>query len=233
MTNAFAAPAPAGAPLALRDLTVEAGGRRLLTLPALDLAAGQALAITGPSGAGKSTLLFALAGLVPATSGHIVWGEDEITAMSPAARARWRRGRVGLVFQDHQLFDEMSALDNAALSAAYAPPAERAALRAGAAHWLERLGLGDKTGQLAASLSGGERQRVSIARALAGNPAVLLADEPTASLDRTSADRLIADLAALAGERTLVAVSHDAGLVAALGARLEIRDGQMAEPAHA
>ncbi|WP_373354197.1 ABC transporter ATP-binding protein [Pseudoroseicyclus sp. CXY001] len=223
---------PNGAALALHGLAIEAGGRRLLTLPALALAPGEALAVNGPSGAGKSTLLYALAGLIPASAGRIVWGGDEITAMNAPARARWRRRRVGLVFQDHQLFDEMTALDNAALSAAYAPPSERAALRAGAEGWLERLGLGNRLHQRAATLSGGERQRVSIARALAADPEVLLADEPTASLDRAAADRLIADLAGLAGTRTLVAVTHDAALTAALGRRLEIRDGApAAEPA--
>ncbi|NDV02032.1 ABC transporter ATP-binding protein [Pseudoroseicyclus tamaricis] len=219
------APEPGGAALSVRGLTVEAGGRRLVSLPALDLSPGATLAVTGPSGAGKSTLLFALAGLIPASGGRIDWGGEEITALRGAARADWRRRQLGIIFQDHQLFDEMSALDNAALGAAYAPRAERAALRDGAAHWLERLGLGDKLAQRALSLSGGERQRVSIARALAADPPILLADEPTASLDRASADRLIADLAGLAGTRTLVAVTHDAALVARLGRRLEIRDG--------
>ncbi|MFY8047512.1 MAG: ATP-binding cassette domain-containing protein, partial [Erythrobacter sp.] len=208
-----ATPAPdrPGLPLAVAGLRVSAeAGRVLVSLPALDLPAGASLAIRGPSGAGKSTLLHALAGLLEA-EGTVRWGETEILALPPARRAAFRRAHVGLVFQDFLLFEELDAEANAALAAGFAPAPERAPIRARARRALDRLGLGGVAGRPAASFSGGERQRIAIARALANDPAVILADEPTASLDRAAADRLIEDLVALARDegRTLVVTSHD------------------------
>jgi ABC-type lipoprotein export system ATPase subunit len=196
----------------------------LLTLPALTLTAGQALAIRGPSGAGKSTLLFAMAGLTLGTSGRISWGETDILALNAARRAAFRRLNIGLIFQDHQLFEELSALDNAAIMASFAP--DRAAIRTRAAAALEALGITDLY-RRAESFSGGERQRIAVARALAHDPAILLADEPTASLDRANADRLIADLMALVRRdgRSLIVVSHDPALHDAADAILDLADG--------
>lgn len=136
---------------------------------------------------------------------------------------------MGLIFQDFLLFEELGALDNAALAAAFASPAERRPLRQRAAHWLDRLGLGQAGSRRADSFSGGERQRIAVARALANDPAVILADEPTASLDRASADRLIADLAALSQDtgRTLIAVTHDAALIGRLDRVLTMAEGRI------
>jgi putative ABC transport system ATP-binding protein len=223
------APEVRGLPLSVRGLKVSApDGRVLLSLQNLDLAPRTSLAIRGPSGAGKSTLLHALAGLTEA-EGQVRWGETNLTALPPAGRAAFRRACVGLVFQDFLLFEELGAEANAALAAGFAPAGQRAAIRDRARGALARLGLGDTGGRAAASFSGGERQRIAIARALAHDPAVILADEPTASLDRASADRLIDDLVTLAQTegRTLIVVSHDAALSDRMDRSIRLVDGQM------
>ncbi len=223
---------PDSLPLRVEGLLIVASeGRTLLEVPRLDLPAGGALAITGPSGAGKSSLLHALAGLLRPSRGRICWGSTDLAHLSEAACARFRREQVGLVFQDFPLFDEVGALGNAAVTAAFAPVAERAAIRAGAEAWLARLGLRGRSDRSVRTFSGGERQRVAVARALAHAPAVILADEPTASLDRISADRLIDDLLALVaeGERTFIAVTHDLRLAERLGRELKLADGRVVE----
>ncbi len=226
MTNdAPAAPLP----LEIRDLKVTARrGRALLSVDALTVAPGELVGIRGPSGAGKSTFLNAISGLADTASGQIRWGGTDLLSLTREARARFRLRHLGMIFQDLLLFDELSAQGNGAIAAMFAPAAERPAIRAAAGEALARLNL--PTGPRAvASFSGGERQRVAVARALAGAPAVLLADEPTASLDRASADALIADLTGLCRARggTLIAVSHDAHLLAAMDRVLEIADGTL------
>lgn len=213
--------------LLVDGLELRAGGRVLLSVPRLAVPAGQAVAIRGPSGAGKSSLLHVLAGLVRPQAGRVLWGGADIAAMSEEARARVRRESIGLVFQDFLLFEELDALGNAALAAAFAPAPARAALRDGARSWLGRLGLHEAEGRRVDSFSGGERQRVAVARALARGAPVILADEPTASLDRAAADRLVADLAGLAGERTLIAATHDEALVAQMERVLRMEDGRI------
>ena len=220
---------PAAEPLSVRDLVVRApSGRALVELGALELDPGTRLGLRGPSGAGKSTLLFALAGLAEAASGHVRWGGTDLLALRPAARAAERRARMGIVFQDFHLFEELTARDNAALAALFAPRAARPALRARAAEALAALALPDAD-QSTDTLSGGERQRVAVARALAGDPGILLADEPTANLHRDAADALAADLAGQGGARTLVVVSHDEALLDRMDRVLTIRDGRVAD----
>jgi putative ABC transport system ATP-binding protein len=226
--------AAAAAAPALR-LTVEGlrvcarDGRDLLRVDRLTAPAGAALGVRGPSGAGKSTLLHALAGLLRPAEGRVLWGETDLAALSEARRDAFRRRGVGMIFQDFQLFEELGALDNAAVSAAFAPAAERAAIRRRAAEALERLGL-DPGARDVSRMSGGERQRVAVARALAADPPAILADEPTASLDRASADRLIADLTAIVRARgaTLIAVSHDPAVQAAMDRVVTVADGRLA-----
>lgn len=219
-----------GLPLSISDLSVSSSrGRVILSVPELDLPAGSLVGIEGPSGAGKSTLLYALAGLLDA-KGSILWGDDDFLSLSPEKRTRFRADRIGMIFQDFLLFEELSAGDNAALTSLFRPRRERAALRAKAVGWLENLGLGGQTTERSvASFSGGERQRVAIARAMAAEAPVLLADEPTASLDRATADRLIDDLVALARRNgtTLIAVSHDTRLISRMDRVLTINDGAL------
>lgn len=217
-----------GLALSVRDLVVEGDrGRRLLRIGALDIPAGSRVGVRGPSGAGKSTFLYAIAGLVALKAGTVTWGDETISAMNASQRARFRRERVGMIFQDFLLFEELPALGNAALAAGYAERAERGRIADGAAAMLAHLGLGDHADRAVDTFSGGERQRVAVARALAADPPIILADEPTASLDRAAADRLIGDLADLAETRgkTLIAVSHDAALHERMDRVIDIVDG--------
>lgn len=200
-----------GLSLSVRDLRVHSpNGRCLLDVPHLEMSAGSCLVVRGPSGAGKSTLLNALAGLQPVVSGSISWGVVSISVLVDRVRTAFRRDYIGFIFQDHLLFEELSAKENAAITAAYAPRAERAEIYAAADQMLMQLQVPQGT-RTVASYSGGERQRVAVARALSGNPGIILADEPTASLDRETATALAHELLRIAREdgRTVVIVSHD------------------------
>jgi ABC-type lipoprotein export system ATPase subunit len=189
-------------------------GRPILTLDALSLAAGQCLGVRGPSGAGKTTLILALAGLLPRVVGRIAWSGVDIAALRPGDRRAFRLRHVGLVFQDFPLFEELTPADNAAIAALFSPRRHRAAIRSRSGQLLEQMRVPERRAA-ASTLSGGERQRVAIARALATDPSVVLADEPTASLHRDAADRVIEELIAQTrgGGRTLVAASHDERLL--------------------
>lgn len=207
-------------------------GQVLLDVPHLAVPAGQSLALRGASGAGKSTLLHVLSGLVRPARGRVAWGEVDLATLSEDGRASFRRRTLGLIFQDSHMFEELSALGNAALASAFAPRAERKVLRQGAAEWLARLGLGTSGARSVDSFSGGERQRIAVARALAASPPVILADEPTAALDRGNADALGADLAALAGSRTLIVVTHDATLAQRMTRQITLADGRITADSH-
>ncbi|KAA8609255.1 ABC transporter ATP-binding protein [Salipiger aestuarii] len=218
-----------GLPVSVSGLCVTgAGGRVLLSVSSLALPPGALVGVRGPSGAGKSTLLYALAGLI-AARGRVCWGDTDIMPLSAEKRARFRAGNIGMIFQDFLLFEELGAGDNAALSALFLPRAQRRELRARADARLSALGLGNHAGRSVASFSGGERQRVAIARAMASGAPVLLADEPTASLDRGTADRLTADLIGLVrgNGTTLVVVTHDARLIDRMDRVLTIADGAL------
>lgn len=222
-------------PLSVAGLRVNGDdGRTILTVDALDVAPGTAVAVRGPSGAGKSTLLFALAGLLPVAAGSVRWGEAEISALGEDGRAAFRRQRIGMIFQDFLLFEELSAVANASLAGAYSGT-RRQSIENGAAAMLDRLGIGSSNARAVATFSGGERQRVAVARALAGEPSIILADEPTASLDRPAADALIEDLVRLAreGGKTLIVASHDPGVHQHADRLVEVVDGRLAAEAQA
>ena len=222
--------------LAIQDLRVHGEqGRTLLDIPALTVQAGETVCVRGPSGAGKSTLLFAIAGLVGGVEGDITRAGQTISGLSPTAAARFRRDHMGLIFQDYLLFEELDPLANASLTAAFRPAPARRAVVARAGHMLDRLGLGDLGRRRVRSFSGGERQRVAVARALAHEPALILADEPTANLDRAGADRLVEDLMALVagGDKTLLLVSHDAAVQARADRVVTLHDGRLVDRAQA
>ncbi|MEL6609194.1 MAG: ATP-binding cassette domain-containing protein [Pseudomonadota bacterium] len=217
--------------LQIEGLTVTArkGGRILLEVPSLEVAPGTSLGVRGPSGAGKSTLLYALAGLAPKMSGHVRWGAEDLCQMSASQRTAFRAQNIGMIFQDFLLFEELSAGANAALTAAFAPRQTRAALRDRAAAHLTDLGIAEPARHVD-GFSGGERQRVAVARAIAAGAPILLADEPTASLQRAAADMLSADLVRHAGQhgQTLIVVSHDDGLLDRMDRVIDLRDGRVA-----
>lgn len=206
-------------------------GNTLLCIDSLSLAPGECVAIRGPSGAGKSTLLFALAGIAECTTGSVRWGSIDLLSLSAGARARFRRNHLGLIFQDYLLFDELSAACNARITAAFSRPEKRSCINNQAHHLLTDLGIPPDEQRSVASFSGGERQRVAVARALANDPAVILADEPTASLDREAADRLIDDLTSMAvqQQQTLVVVSHDHVLHTHMNRLLTLIDGRVVD----
>jgi putative ABC transport system ATP-binding protein len=206
--------------LAIADLVVEReDAGRILDRASLVVEPSAVVAITGASGSGKTTLLHAIAGLVRADTGTVAWGDLDLTRLSEPARDRWRLHTVGLVF-----LGELGVLDNILLPTRFDHGrASRASLqRAGAL--AARVGLDGRAAR-ASALSRGEQQRVAIARALMRAPRLILADEPTASLDPTSGAR-VADLlieAAQDAAASVLVVSHDAVLLrrAALVYRLE------------
>lgn len=204
------------------------GGRDLVVLRRVDLAvaAGERVGIVGRSGAGKSTLLHVMAGLSDPDAGTIAVCGQSLTAATTAGRARIRNARMGFVYQFHHLLPDFSALENVAMplmvgGVRLATAVERASAM------LDRVGLADRIAHRPHELSGGERQRVAVARALVSSPAVVLADEPTGSLDEASAEGVLAamaELSATAGA-AIVHVSHDPDLAKRVDRALALADG--------
>ena len=191
----------------------------------LDVAAGETVAIMGPSGCGKSTLLQLLGGLDRPSGGEVRMAGQRVDLMGEKALARLRREAVGFVFQAFHLMDELTAVENVELPALLAGSSPRAARRR-ALDLLERTGLSDRARFLPSALSGGQRQRVAVARALANEPLVVLADEPTGNLDSEATLevlRLFDDLRS-AGQ-TLVIVTHDSRIAATADRMVSMRDG--------
>jgi putative ABC transport system ATP-binding protein len=195
----------------------------------LEVAEGEAVVVTGPSGCGKSTLLQLIGGLDLPTSGEVWVGGRRIDHSSERSRARLRRDRVGFVFQEFHLLEELTAVENVELPALLAGASYGAARRR-ATELLERVGVDDRAGHLPSALSGGQKQRVAIARALTNHPAVLLADEPTGNLDSAAtADVLrLFDQLRVAGQ-TLVVVTHDPRTTAMADRMVSMRDGALVD----
>jgi putative ABC transport system ATP-binding protein len=191
------------------------------------LGARETAAIVGASGSGKSTLLSIIAGLDTPTRGTVKLAGDDIFAIDEDARAALRAQRVGFVFQSFQLLGNLSALENVMLPLELAG---RKDARTAATEMLGRVGLGQRLGHYPKVLSGGEQQRVALARAFVVQPALLLADEPTGSLDFATGEqvmRLMFDLNRELGT-TLVLVTHDRGIAAQCERRITIEAGRMA-----
>ncbi len=205
--------------LTMRDvtLTYPDGRGRLTALDSvsLDVPAGRFTAVTGPSGSGKSSLLAVAGTLVTPDAGEIAIGGASVTGMSARERARVRRERVGFVFQQDNLIPSLTALDQLLLAedmrGGRRTRRGRAAARRRAEGLLDAVGLADAAGRRPHELSGGMRQRVNIARALMGEPSLLLVDEPTSALDTERGIAVVGLLARLVRERGLAAVlvSHD------------------------
>ncbi|WP_176562683.1 ABC transporter ATP-binding protein [Paracoccus liaowanqingii] len=170
---------------------------------------GQSLAILGASGSGKSSLLELIGTLSRPTSGRVLFDGADLSAMPERGILALRRRRIGFVFQSANLIDHLTAAANVALPLAYAGVA-RSARPARVRHWLDRVGIGPLASRPVARLSGGERQRVAIARALVNEPDLILADEPTGSLDQATGQEIMRLLVGLAQQRrALVVVTHD------------------------
>ncbi len=195
----------------------------------LDLAIprGEFLAVMGPSGSGKTTLLNCLSGLDEVDGGTVVVEGEDIHALSDAKRSRHRAANMGFIFQSFNLIPVFTAAENVELPVLLAGAAPREARRSAEAT-LERVGLGHRKGHRPNELSGGEQQRVTIARALAGNPAMVWADEPTGNLDTETAGSIVDLLKELNGDGlTLVLVTHDPAIGLQGGRLIQMRDGMI------
>ena len=183
--------------------------------------------LCGPSGAGKTTLMYTLAGLEPPQQGSVVVDGQDIYALSLRRRALFRNKMMGFIFQNYMLMPELTALENASLATAIA--GREATERVSAL--LDRVGLGNRLNHLPNELSGGEQQRVAIVRALAHDPSIIFADEPTGNLDSRNGAQILDLLFGLAeeGGKTLVIVTHDAGIASRGDRVLTIRDGVVAD----
>lgn len=191
-----------------------------------DIPAKQTVAIVGPSGSGKSTLLGLMAGLDRPTIGSIQLNGKDITTMSESQMARFRREKVGYIFQSFHLIPTLTAIENVAV------PLELSGVsRVGdrAAELLAAVGLTDRMGHYPVQLSGGEQQRVAVARAFACRPPILFADEPTGNLDSSTGAHIIELLLTLHRDSgtTLVLVTHDAVLASSMQRVLSLRDGRL------
>jgi putative ABC transport system ATP-binding protein len=183
-------------------------------------------AIVGASGSGKSTLLSIMAGLDTPSSGQVFWGEQALFVLNEDERAQLRSRSMGFVFQSFQLLGHLSALENVMLPLELTghPNAKREAQA-----MLERVGLGGRLAHYPKVLSGGEQQRVALARAFVLKPAILMADEPTGSLDHASGDNIMALMLEMNQElsTTLVLVTHDEALAARMDRRLHLQAGRL------
>ncbi|MAM23960.1 MAG: ABC transporter [Rhodobacteraceae bacterium] len=215
----------------LKDVTLSlegnAGPVGILHDIALTVSHGESLALTGPSGSGKSSLLMIMGGLERATGGTVEALGTDLTHMSEDALARFRRGKVGIVFQSFHLIPTMTALENVAT------PLELCGSRDAfdrAAHELDVVGLGHRRGHYPSQMSGGEQQRVALARASAPRPAIILADEPTGNLDSANGAAIMDLLFGLRDRHgaTLVLVTHDPALAERCDRVVTLADGRIA-----
>lgn len=210
----------------IRDISKSYDNLRVLSGIDLDINRGEIVSIVGPSGAGKTTLLQIIGTLDRPDSGSVMYDGVDVLAMKDKALARFRNGNIGFVFQFHQLLPEFTMLENVALPAMIGGK-KRTEAFAIARRLIDYLGLGDRADHKPGELSGGERQRAAVARALVNNPRVVLADEPSGSLDshnRNELHRLFFDLRRDMGQ-TFVIVTHDESLAGECDRVVHMRDG--------
>jgi lipoprotein-releasing system ATP-binding protein len=195
----------------------------------LKLDRGDAVAVMGPSGSGKSTLLHILGTLDRPTGGKVTLEGADPFALPESELAAFRNSRIGFVFQDHHLLPQCTVLENVLIPTLVNKTTQPAETEAYARELLKRVGLGERLDHRPAELSGGERQRVAVARALVLKPTLLLADEPTGNLDRTSAHAVGELLLQLHQQErnVLVVVTHSAGLAELFPRRFEMNDGAL------
>ena len=223
-------------PIAIRGLGVEmtyhSGRQSFKVLKGIDLQVqqGDIQLLMGPSGSGKTTLLSILAGLLTPTGGQVFLRGEEITKMSRSQLASFRLHNIGFIFQGFNLFPALNATENIEV-ALNIKGIKGSSAKNQAQHLLEQVGLGNKTKHLPRDLSGGQKQRVAIARALVAEPKIVLADEPTASLDSHSGRDVVNLIQQLAHQQhcTVLLVTHDTRILDIAERNLHIEDGRLCD----
>ena len=210
-------------------------GVTLVADASLKVERGEFIAITGPSGSGKSSLLYLLGLLDRPTEGRVLLEGRDTASLSGTELANLRLARLGFVFQFHFLLPEFSTLDNVLIPIRRLGRLKDAAARAQAMKLLEALGMAEAAAKLPEQLSGGMRQRAAIARALANDPAIILADEPTGNLDTRNAAAVFDIFQRLAAEegRAILVVTHDAELAKRANRRIHLVDGRIVSDSRA
>ena len=214
--------------ITIKNITKSFGSLQVLKGVSLEISKGEIVSIVGPSGAGKTTLLQIIGTLEGADSGEIVINGKKVDGMGKVEQAKFRNQELGFVFQFHQLLPEFTALENVMIPALIAKKSKREAKKK-AMELLDLLGLKERANHKPNELSGGEKQRVAVARALINNPAVILADEPSGSLDsknKTELHQLFFDLRDRFGQ-TFVIVTHDEELAKLTDRTIHLKDGEV------
>src|SRR5579859_4256138 len=195
----------------------------------LSISPGEHVAIVGASGSGKSTLLNLIAGIDRPTKGRVTIDGTDLGGLSEARLSRFRGGHIGIVFQFFELIPTLTALENILLAMEFVGVVPRAERRERAHALLEKVGLADHAGKQPSRLSGGQQQRVAVARALANDPPLLIADEPTGNLDRKNAE-LVHDLFGhcVAEGRTVIVATHERGDLSRYSRVVQVEDGVVA-----
>jgi putative ABC transport system ATP-binding protein len=194
----------------------------------LDVAAGEFVAVVGRSGSGKTTLLNLLAGIDRPTSGSVIVEDSDLGALAESDLAAWRGEKVGLVFQFFQLLPTLTVAENVMLPMDFADKVPAGERRDRAQNLLDRVGIGDQADKMPSTLSGGQQQRAAIARALANDPPLLLADEPTGNLDSVTAEAVLELFAELnADGQTIVVVTHETDIRSVVGRQVTLQDGRI------
>ena len=224
--------AAAGSAVRVRGVTKSFGAGGSLTQALrgvdLDVPYGELLMLVGPSGCGKTTLISIVAGTLEPSDGEVVVLGEDLVAMRPGRKVRFRRDQVGFVFQSYNLLPALTAVENAAVPLLIAGWRRRRAVEA-AADVLERLGLGDRLTRLPGELSGGQQQRVAIARALVHDPRLLICDEPTSALDAENG-RITMELIsriAVQPDRAVIVVTHDSRVYSFADRIAAMEDGRI------
>ena len=213
-----------------KDYTTAEGSLSILRGLDLTMQRGEALAITGPSGSGKSTLLYILGALDTPSAGTVELEGQDPFKLNEAQQAQFRNRQIGFIFQDHHLLPQCTVLENVLIPTLPGAGAN-AETEARARELLERVGLGERIAHRPAQLSGGERQRVAVCRALINRPALLLADEPTGNLDRSTAEAVGSLLLDLNREQNtlLICVTHSVELAGRFPRHCELKDGKLVD----
>jgi putative ABC transport system ATP-binding protein len=212
----------------VKDLGQGAGRVRALKGVSLSLYAGELTLLMGPSGSGKTTLLSILGCILAPSEGEVVVADESLKGLGPEGLASLRRKHIGFVFQSYNLFPTLNAMENVRLALdVRGMPTQEAQMRAEKA--LRDVGLGHRLRSYPRTMSGGEQQRVAVARALAGTPSVILADEPTAALDSENGQSVMALLAEIAKDksRAILAVTHDTRTKPYADRIVHIEDGRI------